>query len=214
MGRPRKTIEQRCDNYLIAQVKRNASSEAFSEICRRYQDLFYKVCQKYASSLSSCGIFVSDIFNEKDIIILHCVKTFDPSKKTKLSSWIGNYARYLCLNSMNSRRLLVPCADAELQKQIEDKQAQDEYFQNNQSPDLAKAKTQIFEMLDGEDPRIKRIFELRYSDTKLIWQNIAQIMDTSPQTVMSLHKKGLAIIRDKLMAHGTRHDFIEQYQYS
>lgn len=195
-----KEISERSDAYLIRQVKVHASSEAFTEICRRYEDLFYKVCQKYAASLASCGIFVHDIFNEKNIIILHCIKTFKPSKKTKLSSWIGNYARYLCLNSMNSRKLMVPSDDFATQQYLEQRQTYHEYTQNQDHPSAEETKKIVFKLLDEvKDKRIKEIFELRYSQAKkMIWQKIARKMKTSPQTVMALHRKGLILIRNKM----------------
>ena len=145
-----KELSERSDAYLIKKVKLDASNEAFNEICRRYEALFYKVCQKYAASLSSCGIFLQDIFNEKNIIILHCINTFKASKKTKLSSWIGNYARYLCLNSMNSKRLIVPSADFDVQKRVEDQKICTEYFQPK--VDLDETRDQVLGSIPGQIP--------------------------------------------------------------
>lgn len=196
--RKKKPITERSDSYLIKQVKANADSEAFSEICRRYEDLFYKVCQKYAAALSACGIYIQDIFNEKNIIILHCVKTFNPKKKSKLSSWIGNYARYLCLNSLNAKRVAIPYPDAEVQKRIEEQQICADYFQPK--PDLEATKMKVLELLNQlKDKRILEIFEYRYLNAKkMIWQKIAKKMKTSPQTVMALHRKGMLLIRNKI----------------
>ena len=202
LDKPAKPITERSDAYLIRKVKAEADSEAFSEICRRYENLFYKQCQKYAVSLSSCGIFVQDIYNEKNIIILHCVRTFKPSKKTKLSSWIGNYARYLCLNSMNAKRLLIPSPDAEVNKRIEEQQICDEYFQPKINFD--ESRNHIYELLNQiKDRRIKTIFEYRYfKPKKMIWQKIAKKMHTSPQTVMALHRKGISLIKNKITSDG------------
>jgi RNA polymerase sigma factor (sigma-70 family) len=205
-----KELSERSDAYLIRQVKQKASDEAFLEICRRYEDLFYKVCQKYAASLSACGIFLQDIFNEKNIIILHCVKTFKPQKKTKLSSWIGNYARYLCLNSMNSKRLVIPYPDDEVQRRIEEKQVYQEYL-HDEARDPEEVKNQVFAALgELKDQRIRQIFELRYLQSKkMIWQKIAKKIGTSPQTVMALHRKGINLIRDKITEEENREQLVE-----
>ena len=203
-----KPITERSDAYLIRKVKSEADSEAFSEICRRYENLFYKQCQKYAVSLASCGIYVQDIFNEKDIIILHCVRTFKPSKKTKLSSWIGNYARYLCLNSMNAKRLLIPSPDEEVNKRIEEQQICNDYFQPKVN--LEESRDRIYDFLNQmPDKRIKTIFEYRYfQPKKMIWQRIATKMKTSPQTVMALHRKGIALIRNKISEEEKKENLI------
>lgn len=193
-----KALSERSDAFLIRQVKQKACSDAFLEICRRYEDLFYKVCQKYAASLSACGVPLQDIFNEKNIIILHCIKTFKPSKKTKLSSWIGNYARYLCLNSMNAQKLIVPNTEESAHKKVEEGQVTYDYFYDE--PDLEETKDRIFGLLKKlQDKRIIRIFELRYLQSKkMIWQQIAKKLRTSPQTVMALHRKGMSLLKDKI----------------
>jgi len=193
-----KPLVEQSDSFLIRKVKNEACSEAFNEICRRYENIFYKQCQKYAASLSACGIFLQDIFNEKNIIILHCIRTFKPSKKTKLSSWIGNYARYLCLNSMNAKRIALPAPNTEVQQYIEEQQICDEYFQNKTNPE--DSRNYIFDLLNQmKDKRIKTIFEYRYfHPKKMIWQKIAKKMRTSPQTVMALHRKGISLIKNKI----------------
>src|SRR4051812_24058827 len=109
------------DKELIRLIK-NGDSDAFEEVCRKYENIFYKVCQKYVGALSNCGVNIQDIFDEKNYIIFHCVKTFKPSKKAKLSTWIGNYARYLCLNSIASRKFILPTTDDDVTKHIEEMQ--------------------------------------------------------------------------------------------
>ena len=203
-----KPLSERSDSYLIRMVKNECSSEAFQEICNRYEDLFYKICRKYSSSLSSHGIYIVDIFNEKNMIILHCIKTFKPSKKTKLSSWIGNYARYLCLNSMNARRLILPVSDSDIQKKIEEQQVCQNYFEPKKN--LESGRNLIFELLSKmKDKRIEEIFRYRYLDRKkMIWQNIAKKMNTSPQTVMSLHRKGIVLIKNKIPTEEKLYDLL------
>ena len=202
------SLKNKSDLYLIRQVKNNASSEAFVEICERYENVFYKICQKYTHSLSACGVHLQDIFNEKNIIILHCVKTFNSKKKTKLSSWIGNYARYLCLNSINARRFLMPSCDEDIQKKIEEQQIFHNYFENNGK--LEESRDYIFDILGQmKDPRIKEIFQYRYfHDKKMIWDKIAKKINASPQTVMSLHKKGLILIKNKMSDKGNICDLV------
>jgi len=186
------------DKQLISAVKNEGSSEAFSEICRKYENLFYHTIHKYTSRLTNAGICPKDIFDERDTLILHCVNTFKLSKKTKLSSWIGNYARYLCLNSIAARKLIVPSSSEELHGHIEDKQTHHNYFESHRN--LEGSKDYIFNILSKiPDKRIKRVFKLRYSGrSKMIWQDVADKLKTTPQTAMLLHKKGLTLLRDEL----------------
>ena len=195
-----KPISEQSDIELIRAVKKEASSEAFEEICRRTDQLFYKICHKYSSALASCGISFQDILNERDAVILQCIRSFKPSKKTKLSSHIGNYTRYLCLNSMNAKRIITVSPDEEVMKNIENQQVYHNYFQNYSSND--ENKNQIFNLVNKiSDPRIKKIFKYRYSKRKkMIWNKISSKLHTSPQTVMALHNKGLKLLRDEILS--------------
>lgn len=201
-------ITQWSDKQLISAVKNEGNSEAFSEVCRRYQNLFYQICHKYNSRLSNCGICPKDMLDEKDAIILHCINTFNPSKKTKLCSWIGNYARYLCLNSIAARKLIVPASNEELYGHIEDKQTHHNYFETHHN--LEGSKDYIFNILSKiPDKRIKRVFKLRYSGRdRMIWQDVAKKMKTTSQTAMLLHKKGLTLLKDELKNYETLCDLV------
>jgi len=198
LKKSKSSLQNKTDMQLVRAVKNKASSEAFNEISDRYQDIFYKICQKYAPPLTASGVFLQDIFNEKNIIILHCINTFDHTRGVKLSSWIGNYARYLCLNSINARRFIAPCTDEDLKTKIEENQASQAYFENKNN--LQECKDYVFDLLGQlKDERVKEIFQYRYfSDKRMIWNKIAKKVNSSPQTVMSLHKKGIILIRNKM----------------
>lgn len=184
------------DKYLISLVKKDGNNEAFKEICRRYENIFYKVCQKYFKSLTFSGISPQDIFNEKNYIIFHCITSFNPQKKAKLSTWIGNYARYLCLNSINSRKFILPTTDEEVMKRIEETQISQDYF-NKFNPEEYKYILNIISQL--RDKRVEEVFKYRYfNDKKMIWAKIAKKMKVSTQTVINLHTKGISILRKKV----------------
>ncbi len=203
-----KNLTKESDWALVKMVREEASDDAFLEVSRRYQDLFYKVCQRYAAALQYSGIFIQDIFNEKNIIILHCIRTFKRNKKTKLSSWIGNYARYLCLNSINARKFIAPSCDTEVQDKIEEVQAHHDFFVNKK--DFKESRDYVFDLLGQlKDPRIKEIFEYRYfSDKRMIWKKIARKMNVSLQTTVSLHKRGINLIRNKMQNENFIYDKI------
>lgn len=186
------------DSELIHLVRSSGSNEAFLEVCRRYENIFYSVCQKYVTPLFNIGVSLQDIFEEKNCIILHCISTYEPTKKTKLGTWIGNYARYLCLNSINARRFIIPTTDEELKKHLEESQVCRDFF--------AAASTTIedFEYVlnileQVKDKRIIQIFKLRYlSQKKMIWAEIAKEVGSSTQTIINLHNKGLELLKKKL----------------
>ena len=185
------------DKILIKNIKRDGCNESFLEICRRYENAFYKICQKYTPALINAGVCPQDIYNEKNIIIFNCIKSFKPSKKTKLSTWICNYARYLCLNSINARKFIMAVDNEELKKIVDDSSTFSEY----------KTKKNILEDLDYiynllnqvKDKRILKIIEFRHlQDEKKEWKYIAKKMNISAQTAINLHERGLRLLRKKI----------------
>jgi len=185
------------DKELVKRVKKDADSEAFLEICRRYENVFYRVCHKYDKRIQASGLNCEDIFEEKNTIIFHCIKTFDLRRKTKLSTWIGNYARYLCLNSINSRQHIFPSNDEEINKAIENSQPDTKI---SDLDSLKNNRNYFLNILDQiGDKRISEIIKLRYfNDKKLIWQKIAKKVNLSVQTCINLNAKGLKILKRKI----------------
>jgi len=186
------------DTELIRLVKNDADNEAILEVCRRYENIFYKICQRYSSSLTKVGIDVNDIFDEKYYIIFYCICSFKPSKKTKLSTWIGNYARYLCLNAINSKKFILPSSDEEIKQKIEETQCKNVFLKNEDKQGEYSFILNILSQL--KDPRIYNVFNLRYSHlpNKMIWSRIASSLGLSTQTAINLHNKGLRILKTKI----------------
>ena len=99
---------------------------------------------------------------------------------------------------MNAKRIITVSPDEEVTKNIENQQICHDYFQNYSSNE--ENKNQIFNLVNKiSDPRIKKIFKYRYSKRKkMIWSDIAKRMHTSPQTVMSWHRKGLSLLKEQV----------------
>lgn len=193
------TIEyqNKTDVELINLIKNQSDNEAFLEICNRYEKIFYKVCQKYLSKLNCIGVSADDIFDEKNTIIYHCINTFEPKKKTKLGTWVGNYARYLCLNSINARKFIYPMSDEDIKEKIENINPHyDNYSHSDNIKDDFNYAIDILNQL--EDKRILKIFKFRYlKDKKYIWSDIAKELNLSPQMVINLHEKGINFLNKK-----------------
>lgn len=189
------------DAELVALVRQEASDIAFLEICRRYENIFFKVCQRYSVPLYNIGINPQDIFSEKDYIIFHCILTFKPNKKAKLGTWIGNYARYLCLNSIHARKFILPTTDDEVVQYVENNQASQNY--NDGQSDAADEFEYAIMLLEKiKDRRILEIFKLRYLGNKrMIWARIAEKLGVSTQTVINLHNRGLNLLKKKLQSN-------------
>ncbi len=199
-------LPQKSDLQLIRQVRNKNSSEAFLELCKRVEKLFYNVCHKYSTPLRSHGIDPNDIMAEKDAIIYFCVQNFDHKKGSKFSTYVGNYARFLCLNSINARKFILPSSDDEMAKVIEESQVKDNYFHNSPvQEDYNHLNNLINEF---QDKRIAEIFKYRYfGDKKMIWAEVAEKMKMSAQSVMNLNSRGLTLLKNRLKSRSNAQNY-------
>ena len=187
------------DKILIRRVKNDGDNDSFLELCRRYENAFYKMCHKFSPALVKAGVSPQDIFNEKNIIIFNCIKTFNPKKGSKLSTWICNYARYLCLNSINARKLLIAVDSDDLRKMIENSGSIEDFK-------TAESNKEDYEFLRNiisqiKDERISQIIKMRHlQPQKSEWKEIAKKMNISSQTVINLHERGMKLLRKKFLS--------------
>jgi len=190
-------IEKRTDSQLTKKLRTHGCEESFLELCRRYENVYYKICQKYRHALIKSGVQPEDVFAEKDLIVLKCALSFDPNRNTKFSTWLGNYAKFTCLNYVNSKKYIFSSDTQELSDFIEESQSVPDHT-NNLSEEYKILKSTMNEL---KDARIKKIFEMRYFyDNKKegTWKKISESLGMSIQTAINLHKKGLVILKNRL----------------
>jgi len=202
MARPRKTIKELCDNSLVKRVKEIGCNESFKEILNRHEKLFYKICQNYMSILESKGHRREDVLSDLSFVLFRSVKSYKPNKKTKFSTWIGNCSKYYCLTLINSKNRFIDTDDETIEYHINIK-SKENYFNDESRTEDKEFVFQILKKL--KDPRIPRVFELRYFDKdkknkKATWSVIARKIKTSTQTAINLHQRGLDILSKKMNA--------------
>jgi len=190
-------IEKRTDSQLTKKLRTHGCEESFLELCRRYENVYYKICQKYKHALVKSGVQPEDVYAEKDLIVLKCALSYDPGRNTKFSTWLGNYAKFTCLNYVNSKKYIFSADTQELSDFIAESQFVPDHT-NNLSEEYEILKSTLGEL---KDSRIKKIFKMRYFyDNKKdgTWKKISESLGMSIQTAINLHKKGLVILKNRL----------------
>ena len=186
------------DEKLVQNVKNNNCNESLKTLIFKHAALCFNVYKRYAKALESNGLTFDDIKLEKDLIIYNSCLSFKREKKVKFSTWLGNYARYYCLNMINKNRNYVCVEEDELIYHI-DKSSSQDFFNRSENPDEFRAF--ILNILEqAKDKRIIKIFKRRYFSEKKerTWSNISRDMNLSIQTAINLHTKGLGILRTKM----------------
>ena len=193
-----KTLNSLSDNDLVSSVKHDNCSDSLKELSERYSAVCYDICKKYAPAVSSAGHDIKDLTDQSIFFVYKSCLTFDPGRKVKFSTWLGNFTKYQCLNTINQKKT-VNFSDDESMRIVIENHCQDETndsFRENKDLD-----EYIFNILNGlKDERISKVFKLRYfsGEKKLTWQKVAKKLDVSTQTAINLHEKGRLILRNKL----------------
>ena len=186
------------DIELVNNVQEDNCQDSLKELINRHSALCYNVYQKYGSTLSSSGVFFDDVVKEKDYVIYKSAMSYNPEKNTKFSTWVGNHARYHCLNLINANQKYVAVNDSTLSYFMENNQPHPDSSQSQERQDTLEY---IFNLLSQlKDKRIKKVFELRYlgGDGKESWSKIGENMGVSTQTAINLHDRGTKILRKKM----------------
>jgi RNA polymerase sigma factor (sigma-70 family) len=185
------------DNELIQDVLNQNDSYALKELELRHSGICHKMIKKYYHNMIQSGIDPEDVIAEKTYVIYKSVMNFNPDKNVKFSTWLGNQMRYHCLNTINKNNHHITMEDAAIKNIIEKNQIK----MNNQITTFKEKADMIFSILDrSKDKRIKKIYKLRYFNNKKLmsWANIGKKMKLSTQTVINLHNKGKAFLKNKL----------------
>tara|TARA_Y100001934_G_scaffold185954_1_gene219530 strand:- start:228 stop:824 length:597 start_codon:yes stop_codon:yes gene_type:complete len=187
-------MEKPTDNELVTNVKRKNCEDSLKLLISRHSPLCFDVCKKYSKALIQRGIDVNDISGDKDYMIYKSVMSFDPTKKTKFSTWLGNQMRYHCLNSLNKNRL-IPTEDSQM-----------DFFMNRNVEYVKDSVEEQVDYVDNlvsqiKDSRVKKIFSLRYfgnPNKKTPWNKVAKEVGVSTQTAINLHTKAMNMIKRKM----------------
>lgn len=190
------------DNSLIRKIVASGCNESYSIISQRHERLFYKICQKYIPAVKMKGLSAEDLLNEKHFVIFKAISSYRKDKKNKFSTWLGNCTKYFCLTFLNSENKYIKLENEMLDICVN----KDEEGSFDEGKKLKEDKDYIFRILDKlKDKRISKVFELRYFDedlekNKTAWSKIALKINTSTQTAINLHKKGVRVLNKKFKA--------------
>lgn len=185
------------DVQLINNVKKFQDGNSLNELIERHSGIYVDMVNKYIPN-SIEGVDKEDILDEKNFCIYDAAIKFDESKNTKFSTYVGNLARWKCLNIYN-KKIKFPQTNIDDVSLIKDRTS----FNLSKDPELSLVEEEenlnrIYRIIENaKDPRVKTIFKMRYSgDDKLTpWKKIAKKLDISIQGCINIHNKHLQEIK-------------------
>jgi RNA polymerase sigma factor (sigma-70 family) len=180
------------DETLIKKIIKNQCNESLIELVNRHGGMLFNIGKKYCTS---CGLDLNDLNDNKYWIIFNAAQSFNSSKGSKFSTWLGNQIRFFCLNYKNKNNKLIVLEDNCLEFFINEKSKQEI---NNQKEVI----NNIIDLFnDISDPNTKNAIYYRYfynKDRILNYSEIANILNVTPQTVLNWHNKFISFAKKKL----------------
>ena len=194
-------ISETDDLTLIGKIKDEACCSSFKCILERHTGIVIKMMFKYKRFIESNGLNFDEVLDEKQYLVYESVRSYDASKNTKFSTWLGNQVRYFCLNRVRkeSRKISMPEEKLTFFLDNNDQEA------NINFDEIKELVLYLLSKL--KDPRMKTVFNIRYfsgSRKAVPFKEIAKKMDVAPQTVVNLHNKAKIILSKKIRKNNCR----------
>jgi len=186
------------DKELTDNLKLDINTEAsLQELINRHSGIFLDIVTSYVPKNSATGCR-EDLINDLEYYIYNAGLKYDHTKNTKFSTFLGNEAKWACLNQYNkNKKYLITDTD-------EGRFLYESSLPNTERPFVdEKILLKIFNIIEHHpDKRVQRIFQLRYIDpqyNKLTpWKVVSRALDMSIQGCINIHNSAIKVIRKEL----------------
>jgi DNA-directed RNA polymerase specialized sigma subunit len=186
------------DKELTDNLKLDIDTEAsLQELINRHSGIFLDIVTSYVPKNSTSGCR-QDLINDLEYYIYNAGLKYDHTKKTKFSTFLGNEAKWACLNQYNkNKKYLITDTDEGRFIYENNLSATEEPFVDE------KMLLKIFNIIDHHpDKRVQQIFQLRYIDpqyNKLTpWKKVSHELKMSIQGCINIHNSAIKVIRKEL----------------
>jgi RNA polymerase sigma factor (sigma-70 family) len=182
------------DLDLIKNIRDNKDNESLKSLIDRHSGIFCEIVKRYQHFVSQKGHDPKDLFEEKDMVVYQSALSFNEDKNIKFSTWLGNQARYHCLNFLNKNAKFFPTENNYLQNIIESGQDNKENFNQENCEYFLN----ILKSL--KDKRAYKIFKMRFFSTNKknrSWNAIGKRLNMSTQTAINIYNKHIQFLKIK-----------------
>ena len=179
------------DILLINNVKEEGDINSLKELIDKHSGIYVEMVNKHIPNDLE-GVSTEDLIQDKDFSIYEAAINFDENKNTKFGTYVGNLARWKCLNIYNKK---IKFPQMNISDIFDTKVSEEDAIKKiEQREDIEK----IFYALDNvKDKRAKQIFKMRYYGGRKLtsWKKIAKKLDISIQGCINIHNKHLTEIK-------------------
>jgi len=185
-------MENLSDDELIFNIKHELNIDnSLKELISRHSGIYLRIVNSYMKYCPSQSLR-EDIINDKDITIYDSALKYKKDKGAKFSTFLGNEAKWKCLNTANKSKkdnIFFQTEDFNFLK------PSCKYIAYSDSESFKEEILSNFhaELKSYPDSRVFKIFKMRYSgDSKLKpWREISEKMNLSIQGCINIHNSAL-----------------------
>jgi len=196
-------VTNQTDITLTENLKKDIEAEAsLRELVDRHSGIFLNIVNNYVPN-NSPTCHKQDIIDEIEYYIYNAGLKYDQTRGAKFSTFLGNEAKWLCLNQHHKNKKYLLAASPESEFAFNNSPAPEEEKQEH-NPHMNEALLcSIFEIIEKHpDERVRRIFKMRYLDpefNKLTpWQKVGKELKMSIQGCINIHNSAIKVIRKNL----------------
>lgn len=182
------------DIQLINKIKESQDEDSLKELIGRHSGIYVSMVNNIIND--SCP-FVSrqEILEDKQLSIYQAALKFSEEKNTKFSTFLAHETRWKCLNIYNKKKKM---------RFVDLDESSQEAFIDNSHEDYDKhelIKT-VFKLAEEhKDPRVKKIFDIRYNsgyNSTQPWRVVAENLGMSAEGCIRIHDSFLKSIKKQL----------------
>lgn len=185
-------MENISDSDLIKNIKNKKKvNECLQELINRHSGIYLDIVNSFLRNCNN-DTLRDEIINEKEFAIYNSVLKYDENKGTKFSTFLGNEAKWMCLNASNKNKKYIELNDTS----YDFEKIKYECEKANQDFKEIILKDFNAQLKNHPDKRIQKIFSMRYSGNKKLtpWRKISKEMNLSIQGCINIHNSALKTI--------------------
>ncbi len=182
-------METLSDLDLIKNIKKKKKiDESLQELIDRHSGIYLDIVNSFMKNCNNDSLR-QEIINDKEYAIYNSVLKYDENRGTKFSTFLGNEAKWMCLNASNKNKKYVELNDNNYDF---DNLRDEKEITASTLQDLI-LKDFNFEISNHPDKRIQKIFSMRYCGNKKLtpWRKISKAMNLSIQGCINIHNAAL-----------------------
>ena len=192
-------LQNLSDQELVSLIQTQSNSnDCLKELVSRHSGIYIDMINNYVPGNT---IFTNkdELIADKEYNIYQAALKYDPTRKTKFSTYLGNETKWMCLNIYNKNKRHPEIA-TENELLESNSHINTHEHEKNIEKELFKKVMSIIE--EYPDDRISQIFDMRYiegSKNKVMpWKNISDKLDMSIQGCINIHNSTIAKLKIKL----------------